>query len=318
MSIEVLLYPSILIGLVNSILPMLKKYHTATPGAISCLAEFFDAGKSSELAPKLANQVFDTLVTLVTKSLSFDRLYPKEKSPNEPYIPKDFTYGAYGKRQDYIADKIASFYSQCLSTNRSKEADAVLNWLHKAVNTADLSIFPTFVLSIIPKLNEKVQSYGLDVSEKQQKTCQHMMVTLLERCVGQEPAKPSTWARPSAGCGRKECKLCPELDKFLADPSQEIGFLKDEAKQRFEIRHLYSRAKFHGDHECDEDHEMEDGSKMLKVKKTIRSWEKGHSAWTGRWQTVVDEFRKSMNAARPLFGDRFDEIYKLRPIKVSE
>ena len=215
---------------------------------------------------------------------------------------------------------MASFYCQCLYTHHDNEATCVLTWLEDEAETADIRIFHEVIFPFLENLPERMQSYNITVSETQQKASQHMVLAFLNRCVGKEPAKPTTWTRSTRGCGEAACSLCPKLDEFLKDPKKEIAYLEDVRDQwsRWSKGHLYdlcgpwSRAK----HECTPDHQMEDGRKLLRIKKTDSEWAETHKAWEGRCDRVAGALKHGLVESRPLLGERYDELVEMRPIKI--
>lgn len=291
---------------VNSILPLLQRHHSSTIAAISCLTDILDAGRSNEIAQDTAQNIFDRVIPTVTLVLSFGNLYPKAKYEG----PRDDTK---------LVERVASFYCQLLSTRHEKEANMVLLWLRREIDTAENRIFHAFVLPFLERLYDMLQKYEQSVSDTLQETCQHMVLVLLTRCVGMEPAKPTTWTRSPCGCESKDCPACPKLDEFLKDPGQEVGYFEDD-EPIYGFGHLHGRAgsgwSRQGHHECVPGYEMWDGRKMLKIKKSNYEWTFGHEQWEIRYKKVSGKLKNCLQPARALLGERYEELVEMRPVKI--
>lgn len=157
-----------------------------------------------------------------------------------------------------------------------------------------------------------MQQYDLSVSEMQQEACQHMVLVFLNRCVGMEPAKPTTWTRSTLGCRDGACLLCPKLDEFLEDPEKEVAYLEDDLPS-WGRGHLHSQLYVH---ECTPNHEMEDGTRMLKIQKSDQEWASVHKAWELRCRNVVPSLKPGLAPSHPLLGERYEELVEMRPIKI--
>ena len=299
-------------------LPLLKKHKSCTAGVISCLAAIFEAGRNNEIPRDTAVSIFDKVVLTTTSALSFQDSYPKNIQ-KEAYIHPSFTgyYRTFGRwlSETELVQQVVNFYSQCLFTHHDNEAASVLNWLKGEGDTADIRIFHEFILPFVAKLYEGMKQYDLRVSETQQEACQHMMLAFLNRCVGMEPAKPTTWTRSSRGCGKGTCLMCPRLNDFLKDPEKEIDYFEDE-KPAWGKSHLHEQAYYPHGHECTPDHEMEDGKKMLRIKKSDKEWADSHYCWKQRCDKVASALKDGLIPSRPLLGERYEELVEMRPIKI--
>lgn len=213
----------------DSVLPLLDRYHSSTGAAVSYLAGSFEAGCRNENAQDIAKSSFDNAVPAVISVLSFGSLYPKA-AQKEPYLYSNFEgYRAYDFYNEIkLVDRVLSFYCRCLSTHHEKEAHSVLRWPGLEVDTADNRVFHTFTFLFLENVYNKFQEYKLSVSYMLQETCQHMVLELLNRCVGMEPAKPTSWTRSLRGCGSKDCLACPRLDEFLRHPAKEIEYFEND------------------------------------------------------------------------------------------
>ncbi len=297
------------------------KHKSCTETVISCLADIFEAGRTGKIPQDTAKFIFDKAVHTTTSALSFQASYPK-KAQEPPNTHPDFRgqkhylTSSWWDQKD-IAKRVVDFYCQCLYTHHDNEAACVLDWLEDAVETADIRIFHEIIFPLLENLPGRMQSYDITVSKTQQKASQHMVLAFLNRCVGMEPVKPTTWTRPTRGCGKAACLLCPKLREFLADPEKEIAYLEDE-KSRYGNGHLHdicspwSRFK----HECTPNHQMEDGRKLLRIKKTDCEWAEMHEAWEGRCGRVAGALKHGLVASRPLLGERYDELVEMGPIKI--
>lgn len=171
-----------------------------------------------------------------------------------------------------------------------------------------------------------MQIYGLQVSETLQEACQHVLLAFLHRYVGMEPAKHTTWTRPTRGCGSAFCLPCANLDDFLRDPEKEIEYFGDGTAAPEWINHLLIRAS--GSpwpyHECTPDYKMEDGRTMLRIKKSNEGWAAAYDAWKHKYDAwkhkyanAVSELESlALNISRPLLGDRYEELMEMRPIRL--
>lgn len=294
-------------------LPLLKKHKSCTAGVIPCLAAIFEAGRNNEIPQSTAEYIFGKVVHMTTSALS---AFPKEIN-KEPYVHAYFA--DRWRQKTELVQQVVSFYCQCLFTHHDNEAANVLNWLKDEANTADIRIFHEFILPFLAKLYEGMQQYDLRVSNTQQEACQHMMLAFLNRCVGMEPAKPTTWTRSSLGCGKETCLMCPRLNDFLKDPEKEIGYFEDDQPQyKWDKGHLHSQASWsyvHG-HECTPNHKMEDGKKMLRIKKSDKEWADSHDRWKRRCDQVASTLKNGLISSRPLLGKRYRELVEMRPIKI--
>lgn len=211
------------------------------------------------------------------------------------------------------------FYCQCLTTHHENDATAVLDWLRHEVDTAEIRIFHEFVFPFLLKLHGAMQDCSLSVSATQQEACQYMVLAFLNRCVGMEPAKPSTWTRSIRGCRDAACLLCPKLHEFLQNPEMEIGYLEDGPGpygwSSWNKGHLYDQTSWW--HESTPHHKMGDGSEMLRIKKLDKEWADTHDAWKRRYGKVTDALKHGLIPSRPLLGEKYEELVKMRPIKIS-
>ncbi len=290
-------------------LPLLKKHKSCTAGVIPCLAAIFEAGRNNEIPQSTAEHIFDKVVHTTTSALS---AYPKEIN-KEPYVHANFTDRWLQKTE--LVQQVVNFYCQCLFTHHDSEASSVLNWLTDEVDTANIRIFHEFILPFLAKLYEGMQQYDLCVSNTQQEACQHMVLAFLNRCVGMEPAKPTTWTRSSRGCGEKTCLMCPRLNDFLKDPEKEIDYFEDD-QPRWGKGHLHEQAYYPHEHECTPNHEMEDGKKMLRIKKSDKEWADLHYHWKRRCDKVASTLNDGLISSRPLLGKKYEELVEMRPIKI--
>ena len=296
---------------------MLKKHKCHTAGVISCLADIVEAGRKTDIPYDIAESIFDKALHTTTSSLSFRDLYPKQVR-NEPSFHRDFEgYAAYEWRDETkLVERIVSFYCQCLLTHHESEAADLLCWLREEAETADIRVFHEIIFRFLQNLPGRLQMYGLSVSEMQRQVCQHMVLAFLIRCVGTEPAKSTTWTRPALGCQDETCLLCPKLDDFLHDPEREFGYLEDKRLSWYGEGHLYDRASRWDGHECTRNHEMEDGRKMLRIKKLDKAWAHAHDAWKRKCDILTGKIKYGFFPSRALLGERYDELVEMRPIKL--
>ena len=224
---------------------------------------------------------------------------------------RGYDYGEWRGETKFV-EQLVNFYCQCLFTHHDDEAVGVLSWLKDEVDTADIRIFHECILPFLAKLHGRMQPYEFSVSEMQQEACQHMVLVFLNRCVGMEPAKSTTWTRPTHHCPDEACLLCPRLDEFLKDPVKEIVYLEDN-RPSWGIGHLHSQLYVH---ECTPNHEMEDARKMLKIKKLDEEWVEAHKAWELRCDKVATSLEHGLATSRPLLGERYEELVKMRPTKI--
>lgn len=209
-------------------------------------------------------------------------------------------------------EQMARCHCQCLYTRHDNEATGILNWLKDEVDTAPTLIFYESIFPFLAKLYGGMQWYNLSVSETQQEACQHMVSTFLNRRVGMEPPKPATWARPTLGCGKEACLICPELYEFLKDPEKGIGYLEDGRSQ-------WGRGYLHGrayEHECTPDYEMKDGRKMLRVKTLDAESAWAYEGWERRCSRVASELKWGLLSSRQLLGKMYEELVEMRPIEI--
>ncbi|KAL9129633.1 MAG: hypothetical protein Q9217_001951 [Psora testacea] len=290
---------------VRSLLPALKKHHTDTVALLPFLAKVTEAGRTGGLSSGTAIIIFECLVQPTASGLSFKAFHSKGS-----YIePAWYSKPDYCDREQWenLAKHLAYFYCQCVSELFEEEARSVLAWLQVEADTANVRIFPRVIIPFLAIFLENLQTHGIPASAPLQSTCQHVIISLLHRCVGMEPAKPSTWTRKFKGCYSSSCEACSKLRQFFEDPTKESAV--------FNTTNLYySHLQFYtSPHESAVDH----AKGTLEVTKTNKDWEYEHKSW----QTRFDDVRKVLGflrSNRELLGERYEELASMRIIRVSE
>ena len=135
-----------------------------------------------------------------------------------------------------------------------------------------------------------------------------MITSLQSRCVGMEPAKPSTLARKPRGCGDESCEDCAKLNEFLKDPIT-ASALFDDSKSNYGYGggHVYSHATAH---EC----KLDRKEKTVRVTKTNKDWEDEHREWLARYRGVREEL-SCLRSSQELLGEKYEEFVSLQGLR---
>jgi len=308
----------------GSVLPQMQKHSTKTKILIPFLAHIADssskelseeeavsqgaASKDKKALRDTVNKMIDTLIPAVTSALRLSDFHPKKKEP-EPYW-NDCRFRELPKDKDTaFAKQVADLYCYCHTTGRNKDADLILAWLLTEAETASTTIFPAFIVPFLPAFRVALNKSGIQISKAEQTVSQHMVAEFLNRCVGSEPSKPTAWIlSPLGPCYRPpDCKLCPELDRFLQDPLQEEREFK-EINIHFHQR-VSKRCYSDFAHQITKD---ESGREILRVTKN----DKVHEEWEKRLNEVGGRM-KWFRRCETLLGDRYEELMDMRAVKLT-
>ena len=107
---------------------------------------------------------------------------------------------------------LACFYCQCISELLEDEAQSVLERLESEAETANVRIFPRPIIPFLKSFLNVLQIHQIPMSDIQQASSQRMIISLLHRCIGREPAKPSNWIRKFEAV--PESKIQPKSLRF--------------------------------------------------------------------------------------------------------
>ena len=296
------------------ILDLLKKYSKRTIVMISFVAEMFDACDRQEISSIITIQIFNDLVGSIIAAPSLSIFHPKQKSQEPHWDPDQSTRECIADKE-YVekckfAKKVAVFYQQCLSNGHDGNAASVLLWLESEADTANVCIFPSFIIPFLLALQETLDQHRLSINAAQQAACQKLILTFLNRCVGMEPGRPSEWYRDEPPpsfyiyyhCSG--CTSCSTLKDFLNNPAQEIAYFDVEDDRWKHVEYCTNQPKAGYVNKWI----ME--TNMVQVTKI----DPKHTEWEERFEGVQSAL-KSLQSCRALLGDKYDELMEMRMVK---
>ncbi|KAL8838115.1 MAG: hypothetical protein Q9170_002256 [Blastenia crenularia] len=163
-----------------------------------------------------------------------------------------------------------------------------------------------FLISFLSELIPVV-----DVSSSEVQSCIRSLTSVyIIRTVGQEPKKPSDWARLEevSSCPRG-CDDCSNMNTFLKDPEA-----KDYPLDNGNAYHL--RPYFHGFDYFDV---KEVGWNPVAVTKTSKWWEEQHPKWEARAAEVLGAVKQlPQDRLKNCLGREYDDFMALKMVKISE
>ncbi|KAL9005009.1 MAG: hypothetical protein Q9188_002190 [Gyalolechia gomerana] len=153
----------------------------------------------------------------------------------------------------------------------------------------------------------------VDVSCTEAQECIQSLVEIhITRAVGQEPRKPSNWARPEETepkCYR-QCDGCSKMEAFLMDPKLQHYTLSSNDLYHLENQH-YGFKYFKVERDRKDD--------TIAVTKTTKWWEEQHQNWETRSSGALKTLQKLPQAElKSCLGHRYDEIMDLRMVKIID
>ena len=165
-----------------------------------------------------------------------------------------------------------------------------------------------FLIPFIKEIINGVESFSVQMQE----CIQSLIATYITRIVGQEPKKPTDWARPEEAalkCDDDNCEECLEMSTFLNNPEiQHHNLCRNNSphlKKQF-LRFLLFKID-----DTDSNH--------IVLTKTLGWWEYHHKDWEQRASKASDALQE---LPRPelehCLADRYDEIMNLRMVKVVD
>ncbi|KIL91002.1 hypothetical protein FAVG1_05698 [Fusarium avenaceum] len=136
-----------------------------------------------------------------------------------------------------------------------------------------------FLRSVIPILERNSISLTTPVYQKFFST---LILSVLDKYLGPEPAKPANWSVPGLSCN---CGDCQRVTAFLAHPTQMSGRFPMNKERR---HHIHNRLD--GDHVgCTHQSERNTNPHTLVITKTTRPQELKLQRWLERLDQVVKQ-----------------------------
>ncbi|KAL8938341.1 MAG: hypothetical protein Q9216_003942 [Gyalolechia sp. 2 TL-2023] len=152
----------------------------------------------------------------------------------------------------------------------------------------------------------------VDVSSAEAQECLQTLIEFyIVQTVGQEPEKPSNWARPQE-MERKcyvHCYECSKMEEFLRDPQRQHYTLPSNYYHLSSICHHFEYF----------DVEKNIRERPIAVMKTTKWWEEQHQKWESRASTARKALQRLSKAKlKGCLGHRYDEMMDFQMLKVND
>ena len=136
----------------------------------------------------------------------------------------------------------------------------------------------------------EVVASSVDAATSEGQECVRGLVTIyLARVVGEEPKRPTNWARPDEVVtktpGYIKCGCVEKVNTFLADPTME--HLKIRCKNLIRLRFEFNNFRHF--------HEHKSTAEDSTITKTTRCWEQQYAEWKERAANALQAIRKLPN-----------------------
>lgn len=206
-----------------------------------------------------------------------------------------------------LGDCLSMFYQDlfALETANSLSQDLTAK-IAAAAHLIKPEQFPHIWIPLLQQLIPILDKNSIPLSTPEY---QHLYTTLLtaylEKCVGKQPAKPTSLRRPTVSCS---CADCARLNIFLADPNQRTFRIAVNKQRR---GHLHSNLE-HGRIDCTHVTERVGSPQTLVVTKTTKTADLARRQWAARRtgaEKVLVAFPRGK--LRVLLGAEYDRIVKM-------
>ena len=210
---------------------------------------------------------------------------------------------AQGEKESIRAGPITAIHDRVCAHDGGKSS-RLLKLIERQASHLTTEQSKDFLMPLMKELISVV-----DASSSVVQRCYQSLVTIyITQVVGQEPEKPSDWARPEEACEcYHTCNVCPGMNEFLRNP--EAKSLKISSDDKWHLRSQYNSFNYFEDESVN----------SPAVTKTLKWWEKQHQEWEGRASTAAEVLRQLPQAKlKECLAHRYDEIMDFRMVKVED
>jgi len=279
---------------------------------IAFLSEVF---KLSNPIPENLLPIYQPLIRMVAANLSFRKPQPSQPRPS-------FTYGLYGAtRVQPVARKpaldgklLADTLGHIMDLQFHEHGQLLLNSVIVQANSMDPEDFESTILPFLKGIVVRLLQ-GKNELDMYKKLFQMCLSSYVLRCVGKEPVQIN-WSRNPVRCS---CRDCTDLNAFLRSPVDRVKRIVVSKQRR---HHLHTQLDAYTD--CTHITERRYIETMV-VTKQGKSFEDSLKTWTNKAKSALTALRSledqedtssSPSQLRKLLGDQYDEIMRLRKVRV--
>jgi hypothetical protein len=249
---------------------------------------------NKRMLPKSEGQnLYRTMARLLIASQAFDtlrdaRLILKEQDKKRARTPWIITHRVYVLPELNNAityETLKNFFAFTLELSTELD-NLTVQFISKVVIQADrlprnelFTMWLPFLRSVIPILEKNHVSLTTPAYQKFFST---LILSVPDRYLGPEPAKPANWSVPGLSCN---CGDCQRVTAFLAYPTQMSGKFPMNKERR---HHIHNRLD--GDHiGCTHQSERNTNPHTLVITKTTRPQELKLQKWLKLLDQVVEQ-----------------------------
>ncbi|KAH6963707.1 hypothetical protein DER45DRAFT_610045 [Fusarium avenaceum] len=279
--------------LTESVVPVFEKRPLAPGIRFRVLSQLMESINKRMLPTSEGQNLYRTMARLLIASQAFDtlrdaRLILKEqnkKKARTPWITTDRAYVLPELNDAITYETLKNFFAFMLEISTELD-NLAAQFISKVVIQADklprnelFTMWLPFLRSVIPILERNSISLTTPVYQKFFST---LILSVLDKYLGPEPAKPANWSVPGLSCN---CGDCQRVTAFLAHPTQMSGRFPMNKERR---HHIHNRLD--GDHVgCTHQSERNTNPHTLVITKTNRPQELKLQRWLERLDQVVKQ-----------------------------
>ena len=218
----------------------------------------------------------------------------------------DLTGKIRGEKENIRVGPIKAIYIRAHTLDQDRPS-RLLKKIHTQASKLTKEQLKEF---LIPLLDELITI--VDTSSPEAQTCyQSLIVLYITQVVGQEPKKPSNWARSeevTRDCYAK-CDHCLHLREFLKNPELRSYTLPRDKKAHCDWEFNYF--KYFEVEEVDQT--------RVILTKTLKWWEERHQEWESRASDALETLRKlPQERLKQCLARQYDEIMNYRMVRVVD
>ncbi|KAL8719247.1 MAG: hypothetical protein Q9225_003732 [Loekoesia sp. 1 TL-2023] len=205
---------------------------------------------------------------------------------------------------------IKAFY-EYVSVREQRTPSQLLEKIQNQASGLTVEQLKEFLMSFLEEIITVADVSSVEVQE----CIQSLVTTYITGTVGNEPKKPSDWARPKEVKDKcyENCDDCSKMNAFLRDPELQNHTLpvKEEAWQMEHLRSQYHWFKYF---------KIEGNERNpVAVTKTLKWWEELHRNWESRACNALKALRKlPQTELKHCLAHQYDEIMDLRMVKMID
>ncbi|KAM0324713.1 hypothetical protein ACHAPQ_008270 [Fusarium lateritium] len=277
----------------ENVVPVFEKRPLAPGFRFRVLLQLMELINKRLLPASEGHNLYRTMARLLIASQAFDalrdaRLILKEENKKKARIPRIITDRVYVPPElndAIISDTLKNFFTFALELSTELD-NLAAQFISKVVIQADrlprnelYTMWLPFSRSIIPIMERKNIPLTTPAYQKLFST---LILSVLDRYLGPEPAKPANWSVPGLSCG---CGDCQRVTAFLAHPTQMSGKFPMNKDRR---HHIHNRLD--GDHVgCTHQSERNTNPHTLVITKTTRPQDLKLQRWLKRLDQVLEQ-----------------------------